>query len=115
MNELVIVKEEDFRRYLISRHIKYTIDPASCREMPHGRDKWDLMAAEILIDPELKRWPAMTVEDVKRSPVWATWTPKQRRDFEHTLDWRYGWAFYFGTVQASSQQLGQDLNFLKAS
>ncbi len=103
VNELVVVKEEDFRRYVLSRHIKRLIDPTCCCEMPDGRDKWDLMAAEIMVDPELKAWPTMTIEDLKKSPVWASWTTKQRQTCENTLEWRFGWALYFGTVQVRLQ------------
>lgn len=98
---LTVVSEADFRRYVISRHIKTLIDPTSCRPMPHGRDKWDLMAAEILAEPELASWPVTSVEHVMKSEVWSTWTPKQRFNLKNLFGWRFGWAFYFGTVQVS--------------
>ena len=94
-----MIKEVDFKRYAASRYIKSLIDPIACPPMPHGRDKWDRMAADMIDNPQLDAWPARGVKDVQQSEVWATWTPKRRDKFKNTFESRFGWAFYFGTVQ----------------
>ena len=68
-------------------------------DWPLRHDKWDLIAAEILADPELAPWPLTCVEHVMNSEAQPTWTPKQRSDFKHLFVWRFGWAFFFGTFQ----------------
>ena len=71
--------------------------------MPHGRDKWDLMAVEILNDPMLTSWLAVSSQAVMQTETWKRWTPKERSTFQNLLGWRFGWAFYFGTVQVSTK------------
>lgn len=99
VNELTVIKEVDFRRYVASRYVKALIDPSVCVPLPHGRDKWDLMASDMIADPELTTWPAQGVKDVEQSQLWASWTPKQRSNFKNTFNTRFGWQFYFSTVQ----------------
>lgn len=65
VKQLTVIKEVDFQRYVASRHIRCLIDPTALAPTPHGRDKWDLMAAELSDDPELTTWPAMGVKDVE--------------------------------------------------
>lgn len=53
VNQLTVIKEVDFQRYVASRHVQALIDPSVCTPLPHGRDKWDLVAADMIADPEL--------------------------------------------------------------
>ena len=99
VSQLTVVKEVDFRRYAASRYIKHLIDPDSCVALPHGRDKWDLMAADIMDDPDLDSWPERGIRDMEQSELWATWSLRQRQNFKAAFKRRFGWAFYFGTVQ----------------
>lgn len=108
VNQLTVIKEVDFQRYVASRHVTALIDPAVCVPLPHGRDKWDLMAADMIADPELDNWPTKGVKDVEQSVLWATWTPNQQSWFKFTFASRFGWAFYFGTVQVCPHTYASD-------
>ena len=101
VNQLKVIKEADFQRYVASRHVKSLTDPATCAPLPHGRDKWDVMAAEMMADPELTSWPAVNIEELAKTELWASWTHKQRSDLKNKLEFRFGYAFYFSTVGVS--------------
>lgn len=70
--------------------------------MPHGRDKLDHMAADILNEPDLDTWPERGIKDVQQSVLWASWLARQRSSVKNAFQRRFGCAFYFGTVQVHS-------------
>lgn len=98
VDQLKVIKEVDFQRYVASRYVKSLTDPAACAPLPHGRDKWDVMAAEMMADPELTSWPAVNLQELAKTELWRSWTPKQRSNLKDKLDMRFGYAFYFSTV-----------------
>lgn len=83
---------------MASRYVKSLTDPAACAPLPNGRDKWDVMAAEMIADPELTAWPAVNFQELAKTELWASWTNKQRSNLKDKLDMRFGYAFYFSTV-----------------